>query len=521
MATSTPGIGSGLDVTGIVNQMVAVERQPLQKLQQRATAIQAQISSWGKLQGLIDSLRTASSRLATASTWTQTQVTSSDPNTVSATLSANGSPSPGRHSITVSQLAQQHVLSSAAIAQGTDLRGRLRIELGTYGSESPPTFTARSGSPVIDLQFTDSSTTLSTVRDAINAANGGVTASILTDSSGSRLVISSAETGRDRAIKITVSGIDPVSGGSTSGTGSSSGSDGGLGGLLGGITSGIGGALSSATGGLTGSTGTTITPTGLNALAYDGSTNSSMIQNRAAQDANFTVNGVALSSSTNTLDGTITGVRMVLAKVSSTPVDITIQADAGSQRKTLEEFVSAYNAVNAQLSADTSYDANSRKGGIFQGDFTALSVKRRLRETISQSSSASSVYSRFSDLGLDIRRDGNIVIDAAKLDRAMVNPGEVAKLMSSIGSGSEESKGLSVRLKGLIDGLLSRDGDLDAKNDALQDRLKRNRTDQDRLAARIEATRQRLLRLYQSLDTRVTQLNGLGNYVTQQFGNRD
>jgi flagellar hook-associated protein 2 len=509
MATSTPGIGSGLDVNSIVNQLVSVERQPLQKLQQRATTIQTQISSWGKLKGLIDTLRTASTGLSTSGTWSQMQVTSSDTAVVAATKAGAETAAPGRYGVTVAQLAQQHVINSAPIASTEDLRGRLRIELGTYDTGSPPGFTPRGDTAAIQLDFTDPSTSLSTIRDAINAASGGVSASVITDSSGSRLVVTSTETGRDRAIRMTVSSTTT----SSSTSGSTTGSTGGTGGLLGSITSG----LSGLTGG---TTTTTVNPTGLNALQYDGSSNAQMTQARAAQDAMYAVNGVSMTSSRNQVDGAITGVRLQLSRVTTNPIDVVVQSDTGGQQKSVDEFVTAYNAVMTQLNADTSYDSVSGKGGVFQGDSGVLSVRRRLRELVSQSSTASGTYTRLAEIGLDIRRDGTISINKTKLDSAMTNRTEVEKLLSASGSGSEDSKGLVVRLKALADTLLSSDGDVEIKSDSLQDRLKRNRSDQDRLNARIESTRSRLLRLYQSLDTRVAQLNGLGGYVQQQFGNR-
>lgn len=469
MATSTPGVGSGLDVNAIVNQLVAVERQPLQKLQQRATVIQAQVSSWGKVKSQLDSLGAAAAKLANAATWTQASVASADPTTVGVNLSGSGTARPGRYNIQISQLAQEQSLASSSVSAGTDLRGRLTIELGGFDSATPPAFTPRSGATALQLDFTQANTTLGDIRDAINAANAGVQASILNDGSGERLVISGSETGADRGLRLSVS--DPA---------------------------GVG-------------------PTGLSALAYDGSASSPMALTRPARNASLSINGVALSSASNTLEGTVQGLRLQLLKAGST-TDVTVETDSASQKKALEDFVTAYNAVNNQIAADTSYDAATKKGGPLFGDAGALAVRRALRDMIGQSSTASSVLSRLSDLGMDIKRDGNISIGATALGNALAKPVELGKLMAAAGSGTEESKGLAVRLKALIDPMLSNAGVVDSRSESLRDRLKRNQSDQDRLNDRIEATRQRLLRVYQSLDGRVAQLNGLGNYVAQQFG---
>lgn len=472
MATSTPGVGSGLDVNAIVNQMVAVERQPLQKLQQRATAIQSQVSSWGKLKSQLDTLNTAVTRLATASTWTQSSVSSADATAVSASLATTGAASPGRYSIQLSQLAQEQSLASATLAASSDLRGRLTIELGAFDSASPPGFTPRAGATALQLDFTENPTSLASVRDAINAANAGVRATILNDGAGQRLVLSGSETGQERGFRVSVS--DPNAVGSTS----------------------------------------------LSALAYDGGPSSTMALTRAARNSSFSINGVSLSTSTNTLDGTIDGLRVQLLKAGTT-TDLTVETDAAAQKKALEDFVSAYNTLNNQIAADTAYDAAAKKGGPLFGDAGALAVRRALRDMIGQSSTASAVMSRLTSLGMDIKREGTISVNATALGNALTRPAEVGKLMAAAGSGTEESKGLAVRLKAAIDPLLANDGLVDNRSESLRERLKRNQSDQDRLSDRVEATRQRLLRVYQSLDGRVAQLNGLGSYVAQQFGNRN
>lgn len=471
MATSTPGIGSGLDVNAIVNQMVAVERQPLQKLQQRATAIQAQVSSWGKLKSQLDTLNTAITRLGAASTWTQSTVNSSDATAVTAAVASSGTASPGRYTIQVNQLAQEQSLVSASMPTGADMRGRLTIELGAYDSATPPGFAPRAGSTALQLDFSDNPTSLAAVRDSINTANAGVRASILNDGSGQRLVITGTETGAERGFRVTSS--DP------SGTGAA----------------------------------------GLSALSYDGGVSSTMSLSRSARNASFTVNGVSLTLPTNTLDGTVEGLRIQLVKAGGS-TDLIVENDVASQKKLIEDFVAAYNAVNNQVSADTSYDAASKKGGPLFGDAGALAVRRLLRDMVGQSSTASSVFSRLSDLGMDIKRDGAISVNGTTLGNALARPAEVGKLMSASGSGTEESKGLAVRLKALMEPMLASDGLVDGRSDSLRERLKRNQSDQERLNTRVEATRQRLLRLYQSLDGRVAQLNGLGSYVSQQFGSR-
>lgn len=467
-ALASTGVGSGLDVNGIVTQLVAVEKAPLTALQTKATTIQSQISAWGKVQSQLDAVRSAATKLASASNWSTTQVTASDTTVVSAGAASVGSAAAGRYSLSVSQLAQEATLASGAIATGANLTGQLRIELGTYDGALPPGFTARSGSTAIDLNFTDPNTTLGDVRDAINAAAAGVTASIVTDAAGQRLVISSSDTGADRSLRTTVTG---------------------------------------------GSVG------GLNGLAYDGSGASTLTQTRAAKDAQFSINGLSLTSASNTLDGTVQGLKLQLLKTTTSAVDITVSSDTASQRKLIDEFVSAYNAVNSQIATTTAYDAANKKAGLLQGDATTLGVSRVLREAVGLNGTASSTFSRLSDLGIDILRDGSMSVNSTKLTTALTNSKELAKFFTT-GTGTtatDAATGLGVRLKNLTDQLLGSEGSVASKTASLKTRQTSNQSDQDRLNAKVENTRQRLLRQYQALDAKMSQLNGLGSYITQQF----
>jgi len=472
MAISTPGVGSGLDINSIVTQLVAVEKAPLQKLQQRATALQTQISSWGKLNSLMDTLRDQAQKLASSTTWSATQVSSADATTVAAATVSGASPVPGRYSVQVTALAQAHGLASAALPANADLRGHLSIQLGQWSSGSPSSFTAGSGAS-LELDFTDPATTVSQVRDAINAANAGVRATVIQDGAGSRLVLSSANTGAAQALRITATPTAP--------TGASP-------------------------------------PNDLSALGFqnDGNT-SALAQTQAAQNAQYSVNGLALSAASNVLDGVVSGLKLTLQKVSTTPIDITVVNDKDGQRKAVDDFVSAYNAVNSLINTETAYDATTKKAGSLQGDAATLAMRRRLRDLVGQSSSASSTFGRLKDLGIDIKRDGSLSVDSTQMNTALDKPNEVAKLWSAAGTGTEASKGLAVRLRALADELTGNDGPLDTKASSLQTRLKRNQTDQDRVNDRVEATRQRLLKQYQSLDSRMASLNGLSGYISKQF----
>jgi flagellar hook-associated protein 2 len=130
-----------------------------------------------------------------------------------------------------------------------------------------------------------------------------------------------------------------------------------------------------------------------------------------------------------------------------------------------------------------------------------------------QTTTASTVYDRLGDLGLELQRDGLIKVNDSKLDAALANPAEVARAFTTL------QTGFGQRFKALSDGMLSADGPLSTRTNGLRDSISRNDKDQKRLEDRIARVQERLTRQYSALDNSLTRLNGLGSYVQQQITN--
>jgi len=144
---SSAGIGSGLDVNSIVTKLMAVEQQPLTKLQQTGQGLQAELSVFGQMQSGVSQLRDAAKALYDPTTYQLTAASSSDPTSVSAGTTAAAVP--GVYSVSVSQLAASQSVVSAAgqFPDGTATvgSGSLTIRLGTWNAGATA-FTAKSGS---------------------------------------------------------------------------------------------------------------------------------------------------------------------------------------------------------------------------------------------------------------------------------------------------------------------------------------------------------------------------------------
>jgi flagellar hook-associated protein 2 len=296
MATvSSAGIGSGLDVNSIVTQLMAIERQPLTALQTKATSIQSTVSEYGKIKSDISTLRDLAAKLASTTTWGQTTATASS---AAVTATTSGNATTGAYSVEVQTLASAQTVATGVLPASTTVgTGTLHIELGSWDTNQT-TFTAKTGATAVDVAIA-ATDTLSDVRDKINAAGAGVTAMIMTDASGSRLLMRSSVTGADSGFR----------------------------------TSGVA------------------------ALAFDPSAGvTTLTQTQAAANATATVNGLAVTSTSNTLANVVDGLTLTLGAVTTAPVNVNVATDTTTLKKTITDFAAAYTAVNKLIADDTKYD---------------------------------------------------------------------------------------------------------------------------------------------------------------------
>ncbi len=192
---SAPGLGSGLDVNGIVSSLMAIERQPLNRMEGDKRELETQLSAFGQLKSALTTFQTAQNDLKSLGDFEVYKAESSDETGFTAT--ATSSAAPGFSSIQVIDLADYHKMGSVAIADFDT------TTLG--GGDDQMTFTVDGES----FSITAGGLTLSQIRAAINDAsdNTGVTATIVSENTGShRLVLSSTETGNDNAIGLATTG---------------------------------------------------------------------------------------------------------------------------------------------------------------------------------------------------------------------------------------------------------------------------------------------------------------------------
>src|SRR5690606_31419055 len=183
------GIGSGLDLNGLLNQLESAERQRLQPIAQQKRSYEAKISAYGKLESGLTKFQDAVAKLGEANTF---GATSSSVNNDVLSVAASNNTAPGSYSVNVTNLARSYSVATQGVADRT-------ANLGTgTGNVS---FTLGNGT-THSIDLADGQTSLDDIRDAINSSQTDVQASIVNDGSGTphRLVFSSTQTGTDAGI---------------------------------------------------------------------------------------------------------------------------------------------------------------------------------------------------------------------------------------------------------------------------------------------------------------------------------
>ena len=339
---TSPGIGSGLDVKTLVSKLVAAEIQgPSLRLTTQEAQLQGQISALGTLKSALSDFQSSLSGLTSASTLQGMTATSSNATLFSAT--AGNDAVAGTYSIEVQKLAQAQKLASTAFTNTTDVvgTGTLTFRFGTYDSTGN-TFTVNASKPTGSVTIDATNNSLQGIRDAVNQANIGVTATIVNDGTGNRLVFTSNDSGAANSLEVTV------------------GNDG---------------------------SGTNTDNTGLSQLAYDptatAGTGKNLTQTIAAQDAVAVIDGLTVTNATNTVSGAIQGVTLNLLQASpGVTSTVNVAADTSSVTNALQSFVSSYNKLVDQIQTLSSYDSTTQQAGPLLGDPTLLAVSTQLSNII-------------------------------------------------------------------------------------------------------------------------------------------
>ena len=491
---SSLGIASGIDSNSIVSQLVALDKAPLTVLQQQATVDNSQISAFATITSEFSDLSDACTTLQDPTTWEAKTASSS--NTAAASISVTSAAAAGSFTLDVDQLAQAQSVGSSPIVQGSLTSGNMVIQLGTWtqanSSATPPTtlsFAPSGASSVsISVLATD---TVASIAAKINAANAGVTATDFNDGTNDRLLLSSSTTGVAAGFKVTTT--DTTGAAVTDGTGISQ---------------------------------LAFDPTqssDANSGAYGMASASNTVQYGA--NAMARINGLAVTSQTNTLTGNLPGVTINLLATTTTgygtstatrnPATMSVSDDVTGVVTNIQTFVTAYNKLFSDLQTNLKYDPTSDTAGLFQGDGTIVNLQNLMYNLVGSESTGSTAYSRLSDAGIQVQADGTLAINSATLSVAANNGTQLQDLFTT-NTGSDDTSGFAVKFGDFAAGAIAAGGLVADKTTALQAVLAKNTADQADVTDKANTLETRLKAQYSALDSKMATLNALASYVSQQ-----
>ena len=446
MGISSTGIGSGLDVNTIVTQLMNAERGPIGILQTKQTANNAKLSAYGSLKSAVSTFQTALKGLNAAGLGARS-ATSSSVTTLGVTAGTDAVP--GSYAIEVTQLAKQTKLSSAGHTDTAALMGAgtMSIQVGAKAAVNIP-----AGDYSLD-----------TLSKAINAAQAGVSATIVNDGSASRLVITATDSGVANTVKITAAGgmgefnFDPAT-----------------------------------------------PPTGPAPV---------MAQNQAGQDAILKIDNIAITKPSNTITDAVSGLTLNLLQttIAGSSVNVTVAADKAAAKTAVTGFVDAYTKLNSTIKTMTAYNATTKTGAVLNGESGAASIMTALRKELTAAATGAGSLKTLSDIGVAFQRDGTLAADDAKLTKALDgNFGGVTALLAG-------TDGFATRLTAATTALLGTTGVISSRTENLNSAIKQNSARQDDLESRLVLTEKRYRAQFSALDSMMSKMQSTSSFLTQQL----
>ena len=456
------GIGSGLDIDGLVTQLVNAEGSPtLNRLGREQAEFEADLSGLGQFSSALSGFQTTLSGLNNLENFQNRSVVLNKPEFVK--ITASSAAPVGDLDITVENLARVQKLQSVDFTDSADSVGSGELTIIASGE-------------IISVSLTSPDDSLADLRDAINsaAAGKGVQAVIINvdDGSGgtvSRLQMTTVETGVAASISIFVNDSD----------------------------------------------GNDTDSLGLSRFAYDPGGIQNMSQTQAAEDAVIRIDGQLVTRSTNTIDDAIDGVTFELLDEDLNEVTrVTIALDEASAKAQVQAFTSAYNLMIDVVKGLSLVDVETQTVGILQGDATVKGFERLLREHLFAESDDTVSIFNLTHLGIDTDpKTGHLSVDQDRLDTAGgINIHDIGQFFAG-------ESGLAKRLIDVIEDFVGATGSINEREKSIQSGLDRLDDQGDRLSIRLANLDERLRREFIAMDILIGQLNAVSGFLTQQLAN--
>ncbi|MEE3160633.1 MAG: flagellar filament capping protein FliD, partial [Pseudomonadota bacterium] len=367
------GLGSGVLTTDLVEQIIGAEREVSElRLDRRQELIEAKITAYGEIKGLMSTMQSSVNNLASPSAAGATLATSSNEDILTVTTSTTADP--GNYSVEVLNTAKSHSLATGTFNSFDEIvgTGELTFSFGTNNyDEVTGDITGQdvnTDRPTRTITIDESNRTLSGIRDAINNADMGVRASIINDGVGFRLLMTSDDTGSSNAMRIEARD----------------------------------------------DSGNLLT-NGLASMAFNelqaGPDN--LEQTSRGENAQLSVNGLTITRESNNVDEVIKGVTINLKSADvGTQVSISVEPDTDTLSENIQGFVDAYNNLKQFVDDLSSYDTDSQQAGLLLGDSTIRTMQSQIRSLISQPiAGLSGEYRSLTELGVNTDRNNDYLLE--------------------------------------------------------------------------------------------------------------
>jgi flagellar hook-associated protein 2 len=453
---SSLGIGSGLNVDSIITQTMKLERRPLDLLQAKINGTSTQISSYGQIKSAMSALYDAAKGLTDLDTWRSKQFTTGDKSFV--TGSVTSAATAAGFSLEVNRLAKAQSLASGSFASGTTMGadGQITLQKGRWDAAGTSFAADSSGAVNISIAATD---TLGDVAAKITQSGAGITAVVVKDGQGERLLVRSTETGEENGFSMAASG---------------------------------GGALAGLDG---------------QAMALT-----------KAVDAEFAINGMTVTSASNTVKEVVPGVTLNLLKTTpaGAPVDISVGSDKDAIKGKLKSFQEAFNKLNSLLRNLTAYDKDNKTSQPLQGDSTVRSLQSAMSSLMQQSGLDGATLA---SLGLEMKLDSSfknptLSLDDSKLDAALNDLPKLERVLT----GDGVTDGLITRIRDFAFAANGVNGDITTRTKGLEALKKSNESAVEAMELRLTQREQNLLKQYQALDAKMAGTSSLSSFLSAQIG---
>lgn len=443
------GSTTGLPLEKILTDLAKAEETKLVPYQNRQASYKARVSAYGQITSAVEALQKAAAALGKSSTLDAVKPTVVGDG-LTATIGENGA-TMGEYAINVKTLATAQTLQSGLVTDrkaANGASGSFEIEL-TNGEKR-----------TIDLK---DNTSLDGIAKAINSDDkAGVRATIITNDTGSYLMLSAKDTGVQASVKsITVTGSPELE----------------------------------------------------NILSYNSGSGTQLTQRTQAVDAEIEINGITVKSGSNNIADAIDGVTLNLTATTPAgkPVTLKLAADTSVASKAVDEFVKAYNALRDTITKHTAFDVAAQTNQALTGDSTARGIQSAMSNALQVVTNEGSLRS-LADLGVSLDpKTGLLNLDQTKLDKALTSsPADVKRIMTS-------ADGLAAKFDAAAKGILGANGSIKISEDGLKESLKDIEEQIARTKAASATSMAAMRAQFVALDKFVSQQTVTANYLTQQF----